>query len=250
LSTTYQPPAPPVDKDVHGQLVGVETRNAGWMRFLILEPGNQYPYKADTKNDEVIAAAMTLMNQAVSARVREQESTEINPHSGKPYMNRWLNAIAPQGYVQQNVPSGQVYPDPRFQQQVQQPMQQAPQPQQPQQPAQVPVQPAISGYDKDINIMRQCASKCATMMLSTLPEEQRTIPGLIAAAEAWMAYYIYGPLRFNVQPFSSPDGQQGIPPGGSLRAAQAAEEPVEQPCPDCGFTGTHALGCPRNEYAQ
>jgi hypothetical protein len=262
----YQQPAPPVDLDVHGTLVGSEARNAGWMRFLVLEQGKQYPYKADTKKPEVIQQAMSLMGQPVSISVREQDSSERNPHTGLPYKNRYLNAIAPMGYapgvqpspqhMQQNSPPGEYTQQQQPQQQLQQ-QQQPVQQQQQQQQQQQPFQPGIAGYDKDINIMRQCASKCAVMQMHALPAEQRTPLGLIAAAETWMAYYVYGPLRFGLQPFSSIDGQQ--PVGGPQQPLHPANNPQATgaaygadwdgtgPCPDCQFTGTHALGCPRGD---
>jgi hypothetical protein len=224
--STYQAPAPPVDKDVHGHLVGVEMRQAGWHRFLIQEPGRQYPLKADTKVPEIVEQAMSLMNQQVSAQIREQTSETINPHSGQPYVNRYLNQIAAQGFV----PTTQGQPQPTQGQ-----------------PQAAQVQPAISGYDKDLNIMRQCASKCAVAMIGALPEEQRTIPGLIAAAETWVSYYVYGPLRFGLQPFSSPDGQE-MPVGAPESAPPGLEDTSQAPCPDCGFVGTHAIGCPRGGY--
>jgi hypothetical protein len=256
----YQAPAAPVDRDVHGILIGVEARNAGWMRFLIQEQGRQYPYKADTKKPEVIQAGMSLMQQPVSANVREQNSAEINPHTGQPYLNRYLNAIAPQGYAPGVQPSPQHMaqnqpPGPAYSQPAQQPQQAAP----PTQMLNAP-QPGISGYERDVNIMRQCASKCATMMLSALPEEQRNPQGLIAAAETWMAYYVYGPLRFGVQPFSSSEGQPRVPNLRPRDDAPVQTAPGTQPdeartwdgitpCPDCGFSGQHAIGCPRGDYA-
>jgi hypothetical protein len=265
----YQPPAPPVDLQVHGTLVGVESRNAGWMRFLILEPGKQYPYKADTKQPDIIQQAMSLMNQAVSVAVREQDSTEINKHTGQPFKNRYLNAIAPQGYapgvqpsqerMQQPPPQQVQQPNPAFQQPMQaMAAQPAPGPQQPvqQQPVQQEFVPQISGYEKDINIMRQTASKVVAMSLRVLPGEQQTIVGMVAACEAWMAYYVYGPLRFGLQPFSSAEGQstdglaQRAPLQPALDAAQADGTVTQvegQPCPDCGFSGTHSIGCPRGD---
>jgi hypothetical protein len=263
----YQAPAPPIDREVHGVLIGVEARTNGWMRFSIKAPDQQYPYKADTKKPEVIQAAMSMMHQPVSAQVREQDSQEINPHNGQPYKNRYLNAIAPQGYAPGVMPSPQRMansqpPGPTYPQQPVTPA--GPQPPAAPGPQPAMVQPGISGYEKDINIMRQTASKVVAMSLETLPPEQRTPAGMVAACEAWLAYYVYGPLRFGVQPFSSPSGQGGdfqprtsdmpfTPDAAEEARATGAAYGYDWdgtgPCPDCGFTGQHAIGCPRGDYA-
>src|SRR5688500_6210183 len=160
-------PDAPVDRDVHGLLQGVEARSNGWMRFLILEPGKQYPVKCDTKQQESINAAMSLMNQPVSAQVREQPSTNINPNTNRPYVNRYLNAIALQG-------AGGYQQQPQQQpQQQQQPMQQQQQPQ---------YTPQGHGADeREMQIMRQAAAKEVAMSLAVLPIEQRTPAGMVGA---------------------------------------------------------------------
>lgn len=46
-------------------------------------------------NEEALAAqAQQLLNQPVTAEINEVTSTKVNPHSGRPYINRYLNAIA------------------------------------------------------------------------------------------------------------------------------------------------------------
>jgi hypothetical protein len=219
-------PAQPVDRELQGVLTSAEQRQSGWVRFHISEPNRQYPTKVDTKKPETIQQAMSLMGQPVVVQIREQESTQINPHNGRPYVNRYLNGIAPAGFSPGVLPQpgavgpqGQVY-------QPQPPMQPQPgafpQPQQPQwtqpQPAQQPVQQpqpvpmAISGYDRDINIMRQTAAKVVAMSVMALPPEQRTPIGMIEACEVFMAYFVHGPLRFGVTPFNQPRQPHNVPP--------------------------------------
>ena len=148
------PQAPgPVDRTIEATLASVEQRQGGWYRFAFQQDGQQYPLRADTKKVDLIQQAMSLMGQAVSAQIREQESTTINPNSGKPYINRHLNGIAPAGYATGVQPA----PGAPTAQQWQQPQQPAFQPQQPQtwqqpqqpvqaapvQPQQAPTQPPI-----------------------------------------------------------------------------------------------------------
>lgn len=241
------PPAPqpqqPVDKTVQGILVQVEQRQNGWHRFHILQPGNQYATKADTKKPETVQQAMALMGQPVAAAIREQESNSINPHNQRPYINRYLNEIAPQGFapgVQPNAgaagPQGQVYTPPQTP--PYQPRQPTPQPgtyypppapQQPQAP-QPPVEQFARQHDEvGMQIMRQAAAKVVGATWQMLPPEQQNPKGLIEACEVWMAYFVLGPLRFGIQPFSEaaqPTGQtvaQRFPAAVAYEEQQAAQ---------------------------
>jgi len=276
---TYPQAPGPVDRTIQATLASVEQRQGGWYRFAFQEDGQQYPLRADTKKVDLIQQAMSLMGQAVSAQIREQESTTINPNSGKPYINRHLNAISPAGYATgvQPVPGA---PTPQqWQQAQQQPVyqpqppqqpqtwQQPPQPQQPvpAQPQQPPTQPPIMGYDRDINIMRQTASKVVARMIEALPPEQQTMQGLIGACEAWMTYYVYGPLRFGVTAFdpmrsadptasinTDPQRQQWALDGATDTSRPDADAVYARTgvCPDCGRDGgLHMVGCPRGDFA-
>ena len=235
----YPQPSPPVDREIQGVLASVEMRQGGWHRFSIMEQGNQYPTKVDTKKADTVQQAMSLMGQPVAAAVREQESGNINPNNNKPYINRYLNGIAPFGYAPGVMPV-QGAPQPA-QYQATYPAQ----PHVPQQPQSAPpaIQPGIMGMDKDIAIMRQTASKVVAMSLRVLPAEQQNVRGMIEACEVWLAYYIHGPLRFGLTPFGEPQEQA---PGNG----QPEESPRyvvldgTRPCPECGHTNTHAPGCP------
>lgn len=243
---TYPQPAAPVDREAHGTLAQVEQRQGGFYRFHIMEAGMQYPTKVDTKKVELIQQAMSLMGQPVSAQIREQESTNINPNTQRPYVNRHLNAIAPAGYSPGVMPvqgapqpqpqqQQQMQPQQQYQQTAQQPQWQQPAPQQAQ--AQPNFQPGLSGWEKDLNIMRQCASKVASEMIDILPEDERNLAGLIKLCERWMQYYVQGPLPFGVTAFgqSSTNGETQQQDGRSTGV-----------CPDCGFSGgDHLPGCPR-----
>jgi hypothetical protein len=244
---TYPTPSAPVDREVQGTLAQVEQRQGGFYRFHIMEPGNEWPTKADTKKVDLIQQAMSLMGQPVAAQIREQESTNINPNSGKPYINRHLNAIAPAGYTPGVMPNPGA---PMPQQMPVQPggqQQYIPQPQPAQPVQQAPVQPqqqfqpGLQGMEREIAIQRQTASKVAAQMLEILPPEQQTMQGLVALCEAWMAYYTYGPLRFGVQAFSNPQGQPALPTQSGDQDGR-----THGVCPDCGFSGgDHLPGCPR-----
>jgi hypothetical protein len=221
--------------------VNVEQRNSGWFRFSIAEQGRQYPVKVDTKKPETVQQAMSLMGQPVAAQIREQQSDNINPNNNRPYVNRYLNSIAPAGFapgVQPAPgavgPTGQVYqPQPAQPQQGYQNV--PPQPQQHPTPTHSePVQqfqPGLQGVERELAIMRQTAAKCVSMASQILPPEQQTPTGLIEAAEVWVAYFMQGPLRFGVTPFNQP--RQPRPSAQQMgqqfaAAYEQASQPLQQ----------------------
>lgn len=219
-----QAPPAPVDREIVGVLTNVEVRGSGWHRFHIQEQNRQYPVKCDTKKPETIQQAMSLMGQVVAAQVRDQPSDNINPHTQKPYINHYLNGIAPSGFapgVQPNPgatgPTGQVYQPPNPPQ-APQPLpspaypQQAPQghPGYPPMPQPTHSEP-IGQDERTMQIMRQAAAKVVAASWQMLPVEQQNPQGLIEACETWLAYFVYGPLRFGIQPFAQPQQPQAAP---------------------------------------
>lgn len=191
---------------ITGQLVGMEARNGGWMAVGIQEPNSQYPKKLSTKKPELIQQAQSLMGQIVTAAYNESEGNQINPHTGTPYINRYLEALA-LGQVQLAQP--QMQPQGGMQapqQQYQQPVQQAPiqQPMQPmvqQQP--MVTQPMVQGAPmtdaREMKIMRQSAAKVSVELLQHLSEGERTLSSLVAISEQLVKYFNEG-VVWNVAP--------------------------------------------------
>jgi len=240
------------DRTVVGYLVGLEPRNGGWMRFSIKEEGRQFPIKADTKKPEIIAQCQALMGQLVSAQLNESPSQNINPNTGQPYTNRYLNQIA---FAQPGTVAPQAQPQAMQQQYAQylpQAQQQAQLPQGNGQPqAMVTRDQAERERTRELRIMREAASKAAVMMMPVLPEEQRNPVGLIEAAEMWVAYFAFGPTRFGVAPFNSaPEAaQQAL---SEARQAHEDPNPIDDPAdhmdPYAGLDGQNinrdSLPCP------
>lgn len=204
----------PVDREIEGMLAGVEQRQAGWVRFAILEDGNQYPTKVDTKKPELVNAAMALMSNRVRAAIREQQSTTINPHTNAPYTNRYLNEISAVDVALGVRPVQTTNDAPATNVNV---------------PTTTGQQP-LMGLDKDLNIARQCASKVVAMLAAggKLPPEQVTPQGLVEACEVWMAYYFYGPHRFGAQPFAQEDMTEPVG-GDAFYGRMSDEDPGPQP---------------------
>lgn len=203
--------APPLGESVlTGTLSGVEPRTGGWMRFSVLEPGKQYPVKVDTKKPEIISQAMALIGQQVSVQINCSDSGNPNPNSpGNNFINRYLNQIGPAGSIAGPAAPAQQAVDPNdpvavakaalAQAEAQAAAAAAAQ----QTPHQAPRQ---DDSVREMRIMRQSAAKCAAAIYSSLPEEQQTPVGLVAASEALLAYFVYGPGRFGVTAFDQAGG--------------------------------------------
>lgn len=223
------------DRVVVGVLGGLEAKSNGWMQFSIQEAGKQYPVKASTKKPELIQQCTALLGQTVKVRIGEQPSTNINPNTGQPYVNRYLNevAVAAPGETSSSTPQAQAQ-------------------------GQAQQQQASSDSVRELRIMRQTAAKVVGEMYASLPPEQQTPQGMVAAAEVWMAYFVYGAPRFGVQAFDTTT--TGATPVTDAVAPQPEQTPQEEQqalpvgangavCDQCGYSAPHhAAGCP-NEFA-
>ena len=165
-----------------GTLTGIESRNGGWSAIAILEEGNQYPKKLSTKKQELISASVSLMGQLVTAAYNESESNQTNPHTGNPYVNRYLEAITP-GAQQLVQPGQQTQP---IQQQAQaQPVTQAAQG--------ATIQHVVPRDEqREERIMRQSAAKVAADLLPLLSPENHNLASLVAIAEQLAKYFKEG----------------------------------------------------------
>lgn len=76
-----------------GVLQGIEERQGGWHRFSIALPGMQYPLKLDTKQEDIIDAARATMGEPATFFYKEKDADKINPHTNKPYVNRYLEGV-------------------------------------------------------------------------------------------------------------------------------------------------------------
>lgn len=215
---------------VQGQITQVEPRANGWAAVHIATPGQQYPKKLSTKRPELIGAAQSLFGQFVEALYNEEEGTNINPNSGRPYVNRYLEQLAPAGsglqaqvqpQVQPQQQGPQAVPTTMMQPQVQPQQFGNLQPQLPPQPQYAPppqVQPMqlppqgehVADGDRESRIMRQAATKVAASFLPMLAEEDRNLGSLIRISEQLLKYYREG-VSWETNPIG-PDGgpqQQG-----------------------------------------
>ena len=226
-----------MNQQIIGTVSGLEQRNGGWVAVAILAPGKEYPVKLSTKKQELIQQAQQMMGQVVTAGYNEAEGNSINPHTGTPYINRYLEAIAfgqvdlvgaptqiqPQQQMPQQPQPQQYQPQPVQQQPI---MQQAPQPQPIQQP---------HGDLREAKIHRQAAAKVSVQLLQYLTPDERNLASLVRIAEQLVQYFDNG-----VQ-WTTPPVQQQAPQAQPQAPAQQGYEQGEQqqyygqPDPDDGI---------------
>lgn len=68
------------------------SEKSGWTTFHI-DSGTKYPTRLATKKPEVVEAARAVGDALATWDFGEVESDAINEHTGKPYVNRYLNAV-------------------------------------------------------------------------------------------------------------------------------------------------------------
>lgn len=80
-------------KQVIGTLVGIEEKPSGWFEVKVAMPGKDYPVRLDTKRENLIEDARATRGQVATWTFKESESDKINERSGKPYVNRYFEAV-------------------------------------------------------------------------------------------------------------------------------------------------------------
>lgn len=173
-------------KRVQGLLMNVEDRSP-WHRLWIQVPGSQYPVKIDTQDAYLVRESYDARGGNIDATYTEQDGRNINPHTGRPYRNRYLQSLQRMnGGAPQSNPA--VFQTPNA-------------PNVPQLP---PVSPEYGRQTNPVDAMRMsraAAAKIAVLHLPYLPEEERTFARLMSIAEGWRQYMEDGP----------PQSQQQVP---------------------------------------
>jgi hypothetical protein len=217
-----------MNQQVVGQVTALEPRQAGWVAVHIHAPGKQYPIKLSTKKAELLQAAQQLIGQVVTAGYTESQSENINPNSGQPYINRYLEAIT-MGQVDLVGPT-QLQPQQFMPQQpvMTSGMPQQPQPQQfvPQPQPVVQQQPVQQRPDlREVKIHRQTAAKVAVQLLEHLDPEERNLSSLLRISEQLVKYFDEG-VQWAVPPFQPQPQQDG---GGQYVPSHDHDHEFERP---------------------
>ena len=79
---------------------GITEKANGWFEVAVAIPGKQYPVKLSTKKSEIVDAVRELgAGEVGTFSYKETESDRINPHTEKPYINRYLEGVEKGGTV-------------------------------------------------------------------------------------------------------------------------------------------------------
>lgn len=81
--------------EVIGTCSGITEKPSGWTELELQVPGKNYPVRLATRDGNLVTAARSLAGDAGKFTYTERESDKINPNSGKPYVNRYLDAVEP-----------------------------------------------------------------------------------------------------------------------------------------------------------
>jgi hypothetical protein len=82
-----------------GTVGGIVEKPSGWYEVQVEMPGKQYPLKLSTKKSEIIDAVRGVGADIATFTYNEVESDRINEHTGKPYVNRYLEGVTAGGSV-------------------------------------------------------------------------------------------------------------------------------------------------------
>lgn len=91
-----------IEKTEVGKLGGIEEKDNGWFELKIEVDNLKYPVRVATKRESIVQEARELRGQICTWTFKEQESEKVNPNSGKPYINRYLESIKEGGVVSSN----------------------------------------------------------------------------------------------------------------------------------------------------
>lgn len=201
---------------VHGIIQGIVQKGADKWQVEV-NIGQQNPRRLWTKDAALVGQLSMMIGQQTSFLCGISHWTN---QQNQPVRSLWINGVGAGGQ-----PAQMPQPPPVQQQPVQQWPQQQPVMQQPTvvQPMAVPMGPVAqlsppqSAYEqKEDRIHRQTATKVASILISHVPAEQRTLDNVLALAERLVAYYENGLAQTVMDGSSGPDypgdpGPQQIP---------------------------------------
>jgi len=182
---TVVPQQQPGTQVVTGVIQGIVQKGPDKWQVEV-NTGQQNPRRLWTKDQNLVAQLSTMIGQSTSFLCGESHWTN---QSGAPVVSLWINGVGPAG---------------GFQNQTQQLPPPVPQQAWPQQapttlpiPQQAPtvVQAGDGRITEDVRekrIHRQTASKVAAILLSHLPQEDRTLDNVLRISESLVGYYEYG----------------------------------------------------------
>jgi hypothetical protein len=196
---------------VHGSVQQIITKGPDKWQVGVLPLGSNYPKNLWTKDQALVNDLTQRIGQGYDFICNV---SHWNMQDGTPVRSLWIESLA----LLNSTPDPQPMVQPQqAQQQAQsmQPQQHLPQGtpmgQQQQSTTQVPqgslVPQKLPEEVKELRIMRQTASKVASILLPYLPESERNLDGFVQVAEWLVGYYAGGaPQRMQAQDATPPQG--------------------------------------------
>ena len=88
-----------VKESITGVLDGITEKPSGWTDISVRVEGWQHPVRMSTKLQPLIELARAAGSEEMVWTFKKQESDQINPNSGKPYINRYFEGVEPASSV-------------------------------------------------------------------------------------------------------------------------------------------------------
>ena len=82
-----------MSETIIGTCAGITEKPSGWFEFEIMAPGKQYPVRLATKKQELVELARAAHSDTMTWTYNETESDKVNEHTGKPFLNRYLEGV-------------------------------------------------------------------------------------------------------------------------------------------------------------
>jgi hypothetical protein len=203
---------------IAGVIVGVTTHRSGDKWLIEIQPdGSAYTKNIWTKDQ----AAAYQLSQMQGLHQGFMVNVNVDQQTNKRYMWLAMAGASPPATLPQPQPQMPQQPaaipvappmQPQIPMQPQPVQAQMPQPLPPLPVATVSTQPRVTQDQKEDRIMREAASKVASILISHVPAEQRTLDNVISLSERLVRYYEYGVVTpFGGMQSEEDPGSQGIP---------------------------------------
>ena len=101
-----------MSETIVGTCASIIEKTSGWYEFEIMAPGKQYPVRLATKKQELVELARAAHSDTMTWTYNETESDKINEHTGRPFVNRYLEGVEAGAAVPAGVSSPEPHHEP------------------------------------------------------------------------------------------------------------------------------------------
>lgn len=187
-------------------LVSAEAKTTARGTIYVFKDGSGQ--SVATTDQALASKAQGLLNQPVVADINEVTSQKINEHTGRPYVNRYLNSIEAGNPTSFAVTTGTPAPLSGFTMTV---------------PTSPPVTVEVTARDR--GIWTQSASKVAAELLKFFPQAEQTLQTFDMLVEREVTKYRAAHLD-NLDSEAKLNGAFGLTGGGQVMPTQNADDDI------------------------